>query len=112
LVKKEKVNIHVDPGEEAFFTDTVTVSHTQAKFVIDFSQTTPRFDYIGDSHQQVFVIKHRVVIMDPVVAKNFLNILKENIKKYEKKFGKIETPKKKKKEKDVASSPEGTRYIG
>ncbi len=108
--KPEKMNVQIDPGPEVFFSDTVTVSHTQSKFVIDFVQMVPRFDYIAGRQEQTLVVKHNAVIMDPVVAKNFLNVLRENIRKYEKQFGKIEVPKKKPQK--AKKERVETKYIG
>jgi len=63
---------------------------------VDFAQITPRFDVIFNQRQQSFTIKHKTIILDPIVAKSFLNALDENIKRYEKRFGKIKLPKMKK----------------
>lgn len=110
------MNVSIDHSEPGFFSDTVVISHTPQKFVVDFSQVTPRFDIIGNQKQQSLAIKHKTVILDPVVAKDFFNILKDNIKKYEKQFGTIKLPKNKKtKTKKLVKSvksTESTRYIG
>lgn len=92
---KKKINVEVEHAEPAFFSDNVTVSHSPQKFVIDFTQTTPRFDVIINQRQQTFTIKHKTILLDPVLAKNFLNALNENIKRYEKNFGRIKLSKRK-----------------
>lgn len=118
MEEKRRINVNVDHSEPAFFTDNVTVSHSQQKFVMDFTQTSPRFDRIGESNQQTIVVKHKTLVMDPALAKVFMNVLKENLDKYEKKFGKISVPKKKarKSKKGVSKASrvaEATsRYIG
>lgn len=96
MEEKRRINVNVDHTEPAFFTDNVTVWHNPSKFVIDFIQTSPRFDQVGERNQQTIAVKHKTVMMDPALAKIFLNVLKENVAKYEKSAGKIAVPKKKK----------------
>lgn len=104
----------INHAEEAFFTDNVTVFHNPSKFVIDFSQMIPRFDNIGGKVQQVFVVNHKTVVMDPGFAKILLKTLEKNVKNYEKSFGGIKVPKKRKKKDVVRTEMEKptTRYIG
>lgn len=110
---KKKININVDHSEPSFFSDSVTVSHNPQKFIFDFTQTTPRFDLIVDQRQQSFTIKHKTIMLDPVVAKSLMEVLKENIKRFEKNFGKINVPKMKKRLPKVSSaSAESYSYIG
>lgn len=112
---KEKMNVSVDHSEPGFFSDNVAVSHTPVKFVVDFAQITPRFDSVAGQRQQSLAIKHKTIILDPQVAKDFLSVLKENIGKYEKNFGSIKTPKpaKQGKEKEkIVEMDASSRYIG
>lgn len=111
---KEKMNVNIDHSEAVFFSDSVVVSHGPNKFVMDFSQTTPRFDFIGSQRQQSLVIKHKTVILDPQIAKDFFNVLKSNIEKYEKSFGKIKLPKQHKQDKlkKMPDASDTSRYIG
>jgi len=111
MAEKKRVNVRVDHGEHAFFTDNVTVFHSPSKFIIDFSQTIPKIDNISGKMQQTFIIKHNTVILDPQFAKHFLDILKKNVKNYEKKFGDIKLPKIKAKKKKPIEA-DSTRYIG
>lgn len=111
--KQKRINVKVDHGEHAFFSDNVTISHNPNKFIIDFSQTIPSFDNLGGNMQQSFIIKHKAVMLDPQFAKIFLDLLQQNIKKYEKKFGKITVPKQKRtKKKEIVEPERATRYIG
>lgn len=111
--KKRGVNVSLDHSEPAFFTDNATVSHSSNKFVIDFSQTTPRFDTFESKQQQTFVIKHKTIVLDPQFAKIFSDILQQNIKRYEKNFGNIKITKEKKtKEKTEHTETESSKYIG
>ncbi|MBU5574971.1 MAG: DUF3467 domain-containing protein [Candidatus Aenigmatarchaeota archaeon] len=112
----ETINISSDHSEQAFFADRIVISHGINKFVLDFTQSIPRFDQVGSELKQTIVIKHKTIIMDPAVAKNLLFVLEENIKKYEKNFGKIEIINKNKKKenkkvlKNIQSSTQ--KYIG
>lgn len=116
MEKEKRVSVSVDHSNPAFFSDNVTISHNQNKFIVDFSQTIPSFDNIGGNMQQSFVIKHNSVMVDPQFAKVFSDILQKNIKKYEKKFGKIKVPKNAEKREEIAEPEKNvdkaTRYIG
>jgi len=113
MEKQKRINVKVDHGEPAFFSDNVTVSHNPNKFIIDFSQTIPSFDNVGGNMQQSFIIKHKAIMLDPQFAKIFLDLLQKNVKKYEKKFGKINIPKRKRAKKEqVMETEKSTRYIG
>jgi TPP-dependent indolepyruvate ferredoxin oxidoreductase alpha subunit len=109
--KKKGFNVSLDHSEPVFFTDNATVSHSSNKFIIDFTQMTPRFDSFEDKHQQTFVIKHKTLVLDPQFAKIFSDILQQNIKRYEKNFGAIKLPKQKI-SKEKVEKVDATRYIG
>ncbi|NCO96618.1 MAG: hypothetical protein COY38_03675 [Candidatus Aenigmarchaeota archaeon CG_4_10_14_0_8_um_filter_37_24] len=109
---KRRVNVNIDHSELGFFTDNVTISHNPNKFIFDFVQVTPRFDRIGDDMQQSLAVKHNTIIMDPIMARNILEILKDNLEKYEKNFGEIKIQKRKAVSKPMEYSEESTRYIG
>ena len=119
MEEKKRINVNVDHSEAVFFTDNVTVWHSPQKFVIDFMQASPRFDQIGGESQQTIAVKHKTLIMDPVLAKVFLSVLKENLEKYEKNIGKIALPKAPKVKHNTVTSanvPKSTeatsKYIG
>ncbi len=112
MPEKKRVNVNIDHSEPGFFTDSVVISHNPSKFILDFVQVTPRFDRIGQEMQQSLVVKHKTIVMNPVMAKNILGILKDNLEKYEKNFGEIKVQKRKTKSKPIEYSEESTRYIG
>lgn len=86
----QQINVEVQNGTE-FFADQVSVSHNPLRFVIDFTRTAPRID--GSATQQPrMVMSHNVILMDPYLALEFINVLKENISRYEKRHGKITKP--------------------
>ena len=112
MPEKRRINVNIDHNEPGFFTDSVTISHNSSKFIFDFVQVTPRFDRMGQEMQQSLVVKHKTIVMGPVMAKNILGILKDNLEKYEKNFGEIKIQKRKTKSKPIEYSEESTRYIG
>ena len=113
MEKEKRINVNVDHGDPVFFSDNVTISHNQNKFIIDFSQTVPSFDNVGGNMQQSFIIKHKAIIMDSQFAKILSDLLQKNIKKYEKKFGRIKVPKQKEdEEREIIEAEKSTRYIG
>ncbi len=87
---QQQVNVEVQNGTE-FFADQVSVSHNPLRFVIDFTRTAPRID--GNTSQQPrLIMSHSVILLDPYLALEFINVLKENIARYEKRHGKITKP--------------------
>ena len=64
--------------------------HRPNKFFFDFSSTTPRIEKGGLFR---LMSKHNVAVVDPYLAKELVKVLKENIEKYEDKFGEISKPK-------------------
>jgi len=114
MTEKRRINVNIDHSEPGFFTDSVTISHNPSKFILDFVQVTPRFDRMGSEMQQSLAVKHKTIVMDPIMAKNIIEILKENLNKYEKNFGEIKIQKNnfKAKSKPIEYSEESARYIG
>ena len=109
MAKQREFHIKHDHG--AFFADSVAIIHNPVKFIIDFKQGSPRIDQIGENTQETILIEHNVIMVDPVTAKIFSNLLSENIKNYEKQFGKIEIPKQSKKTKKKKDTNKYS-YIG
>ena len=75
--------------KHAFLANHFTASHEPEKFILDFKNIHPEFT---PDNQAMLNIIHRVIIMDPYFAKTVLNVLDENIKKFEQKYGKIKKP--------------------
>src|SRR3989338_5456547 len=88
--KDKKIKFDIDNGQ-SFFADEIGVIHTPLKIILDFKNITPRID-IRNSEFQPVVLRHNVVVMDPFMAKSFSEILSQNIKMYEKNYGKINKP--------------------
>jgi hypothetical protein len=114
-MKEKSENFGAENVEEAFFADRATISHGQKKFVIDFTQSVPRFEDLGSEVKQFIVTKHKTIVLDPETAKALLFALDNNVMKYEKTFGAIGQQKAKKvrsTQKTATKSIEQTRYIG
>ena len=84
-----EVQVNVENGPE-FLADEVSISHSPIRFVIDFKSIVPRMDL--PNHPPRTIIKHNVVMVDAYFAKELLNVLKDNIAKYEHRFGEIKKP--------------------
>ena len=87
------------------------------------SQASPKFygvdpvgtilaNTVGTANLLTLAVKHKTIVMDPLMAKNILGILKDNLEKYEKNFGEIKIQKRKTKSKPIEYSEESARYIG
>ena len=87
---QQQINVEVQNGTD-FFADQVSVSHNPLRFIVDFTRTTPRIDGNATSQARL-VMSHNVVVIDPYLAVEFVNVLKDNIAKYEKRHGKITRP--------------------
>ena len=85
----QDIRVSVNDGGE-FLADEVSISHSPIRFILDFKNITPRLD-VGDNAPRM-VLRHNVVIVDPHFARDLLNVLKENIEKYEKRYGPIKKP--------------------
>ena len=84
---KQKLKIEIDEAiGQGEYINFVVVTHSAAEFIMDFIRVLP-----GLTKSKV---KSRIVI-SPMHAKTFLYALKDNIEKYEKKFGEIKVIKSK-----------------
>ena len=82
--KKHQIKIELDDGVgQGEYVNLAIVTHSPAEFVMDFIRILP-----GMTKSKV---KSRI-IMAPMHAKTLMNALKDNINKYESKFGEIKTP--------------------
>ncbi|MDN3668364.1 DUF3467 domain-containing protein [Echinicola jeungdonensis] len=79
----QQINVELsDEVAEGIYSNLAMIAHSNSEFVIDFIRLMPG------------VPKARVksrIIMTPDHAKRLLNALKDNVEKYEKAFGKIES---------------------
>lgn len=77
----QQINIEVGEKEgEGIYSNLAIITHSAAEFVVDFTRVLP-----GVPKTKVFAR----IIMTPQHTKLLLNALKDNIEKFEKKFGEI-----------------------
>jgi hypothetical protein len=77
----QQINIELGEKEsEGIYSNLAIITHSTAEFVIDFTRVLP-----GVPKAKV----HARVIMTPQHTKLLLNALKDNIEKFEGKFGEI-----------------------
>ena len=113
MAEKQNININLDHSNPVFFSDGISLLNRSDKFFVDFRQTSPRIDVIGDKQHHTHAVKHNTIALDPIMAKALLELLKDSISKYEKQFGKIKTPKQKfLKEEPVEQVSTDRNYIG
>lgn len=78
----QQLNIELGEKEaEGIYSNLAIITHSNAEFVIDFTRVLP-----GVPKARV----HARVVMTPVHAKLLLNALRENIEKFERRFGEIQ----------------------
>ena len=84
--KKKQIKIELkEEVAQGHYVNLLIVGFSQAEFILDFIKVIP-----GISKADV---KSRM-IMSPMHTKNLLLLLNAKLKEYEKKFGKIQSPKK------------------
>jgi len=82
--RNQQVNIELGEKEaEGIYSNLAIITHSNAEFVIDFTRILP-----GVPKAKV----HARMVMTPVHAKLLLNALRDNIEKFERKFGEISIP--------------------
>ncbi|MBM4169319.1 MAG: DUF3467 domain-containing protein [Ignavibacteria bacterium] len=79
--EQQQINIELDEKSgEGVYSNLAIITHSPAEFVIDFTRVLP-----GLPKAKV----HARIIMTPQHAKMLLGALKDNIEKYERKFGEV-----------------------
>jgi|TARA_Y100000996_G_C22323015_1_gene561176 hypothetical protein len=89
MKEKKTKQIKIELKEEVaqgHYVNLPIIGFSQAEFILDFIKIIPGIPKAD--------VKSRM-IMSPMHAKNLLLLLNAKIKEYEKKFGKIQSPKKK-----------------
>jgi hypothetical protein len=80
-VQQQQINIELGEKEaEGIYSNLAIITHSPAEFVIDFTRVLP-----GVPKARV----HARIVMTPQHTKMLLNALKDNIDKFENKFGEI-----------------------
>ncbi|MBC21502.1 MAG: hypothetical protein CMG54_01145 [Candidatus Marinimicrobia bacterium] len=84
--KKKQIKIELkEEVAQGHYVNLPIVGFSQAEFILDFIKVIPGIPKAD--------VKSRL-IMSPMHTKNLLLLLNAKIKEYEKKFGKIQAPKK------------------
>ena len=93
-IQQQQINIELGEKEaEGIYSNLAIITHSPAEFVIDFTRMLPG------------ILKAKVlarIVITPQHTKMLLNALKDNIDKYEKKFGEIK----------IAGEMSGTQMLG
>jgi hypothetical protein len=77
----QQLNIELGEKEaEGIYSNLAIITHSPAEFVVDFTRILP-----GVPKAKV----HARIVMTPQHAKLLMNALKDNIQKYESKFGEV-----------------------
>jgi hypothetical protein len=80
-MKPQQINIELGEKEaEGIYSNLAIITHSGAEFIIDFTRIVP-----GVPKAKV----HARIITTPQHAKTFMLALKDNIEKYEARFGEI-----------------------
>lgn len=117
MSEQKKINLGINDGVE-FFAHEMSINFNPTQFIFDFKCITPRND--PRSKETPYIsIKHNVVMVNAHHAKQIHELLGKVISDYEKKLGKIDTPKavkkskkEEKKSKDDKTTKEVPNYLG
>lgn len=82
-MKKTKINIEVPPDLDATYANFALITHSASEIIIDFARVLP-----NTPKSKV----HARIVTTPMHAKLLLRALKDNLEKYENKFGEIKLP--------------------
>ena len=79
--KKQEIKVNFPQDfKGGFYANNMVVTHTKNEFIVDFIMLAHPIGIVGSR-----------VITSPEQAKLIIEALKENVSKYEKKFGEIKT---------------------
>jgi hypothetical protein len=82
-IKKQEIKIEIDEQtSNGTYSNLALIAHSQTEFIIDFIFAQP---------QNAKAKVRSRIITSPLHAKKFMQALKDNIAKYEMKFGPIKT---------------------
>ncbi|MDI6840908.1 MAG: DUF3467 domain-containing protein [bacterium] len=87
---KQRINIELPEEQgQGIYSNLAIVSHSPSEFVVDFTRVLP-----GLKKAKVY----SRIVLSPTHAKLLMQTLKDNIEKYEKKFGEIKVSYEERKE--------------
>ena len=85
----ESIKIKENTDNNPMLSNAQAILHQPGKFILDFRSIIPHF---ASNNMPYTVTNHRVIILDPFKAKEFFDLLRKNIQKYEKMYGIIKKP--------------------
>jgi len=84
MQQKKKINVKIDEAVgEGVYSNFCMVTHSPSEFIIDFGRILP-----GLPNAKIY----SRILATPQHAKQFMNILKQNIDNFEEKHGEISLP--------------------
>ena len=98
-----------------FVSNQQNVTIQTDKILLDFKNIYSQFDPMNN---EIIIINHKMIILDPYIAKSFADTINKSITEYEKQFGKITKPEavikaeKQAKIKTKTSGPTSHSYMG
>ena len=95
-----------------FHADQLSVLHNEGGFLLDFKKTVPQIDITESGETISTRTYHDIIILNPIIAKSLLEILKNSIDQYEKAFGKVKINKPKKNSTKAPKEHKKDKYIG
>ncbi len=79
--QQKQIQIQLDPEvADGHYCNLVLINHSPAEFILDFARIVP-----GAAKAKV----QTRAILHPIHAKNLMNALENNLKRYEEQFGEI-----------------------
>ena len=84
-----------------FVSNQQNVTIQTDKILLDFKNIYSQFD---PANNETIIINHKMIILDPYIAKLFAGIVNNSITEYEKQFGKIAKPKAMAKAEEIAKT--------
>jgi len=87
MADNKQMQFAIDDGP-TFYSDEISIMNNQAKFFLDFKNSSPRVD-VRNAEFLPVAIKHNTIVLDPQLAKQFSKLLADHVKKFEKEHGKI-----------------------
>lgn len=81
--QSRRVKVEIPPDLDATYANLAVISHSPSEIIIDFARALP-----NTPKAKV----HARIVTTPLHAKLLLRALKENLERYESKFGEIQLP--------------------
>jgi hypothetical protein len=91
MAAEKKVSMNIQEGID-FYAHETSINFSPTQVIFDFKSVTPRIDPRMGA-DPTMVLRHNVVLIEPLHAKKLAELLTDVVKKYETNFGKIEKSK-------------------